>query len=181
MEENQKNLMFKNITIIILSILLCFAGIALVYQNKVKTEQITSIQEESEKQHRNIIDQNKQIVALNLEVYNNKNQIDFMNEYVAICPSDGSGLYHKYGCKKLDLSSFMIYNTEQAPNEGYSPCRDCYNNTTSESNTDTEIVYITNNGNKYHREWCSYLKTKKAIEKSKAIKKGYEACSLCNP
>lgn len=108
-------------------------------------------------------------------------QISFMNNHVAICPLDGSGLYHKYNCEYLDTSSFMIYNTEQAPNEGYSPCSHCYENMNTSSNTDTEIVYITNTGAKYHREWCSYLKSKKAIEKSKAVEEGYEPCDRCNP
>ena len=57
------------------------------------------------------------------------------------------------------------------------------NNTTTENNkTPTElIVYITNSGSKYHRSSCSYLSSKISINKSDAIKKGYTACSRCNP
>jgi uncharacterized protein YcfL len=49
------------------------------------------------------------------------------------------------------------------------------------TNTD-ETVYITNSGNKYHKEGCKSLqKSKKAIKKSEAIKEGYEPCHICKP
>lgn len=45
-----------------------------------------------------------------------------------------------------------------------------------------ETVYITNSGNKYHKEGCKSLKkSKKAIKKSEAIKEGYEPCHICKP
>lgn len=44
------------------------------------------------------------------------------------------------------------------------------------------IVYITNTGKCYHKSTCSTLrKSKTAIKKSEAIKKGYRACSKCKP
>lgn len=42
-------------------------------------------------------------------------------------------------------------------------------------------VYITKTGSKYHRDGCSYLKSKIAIDKNSAISSGYSACSRCNP
>lgn len=45
-----------------------------------------------------------------------------------------------------------------------------------------ETVYITNTGEKYHREGCRHLaKSKIAIKKSDAIAKGYGACKVCRP
>jgi hypothetical protein len=45
-----------------------------------------------------------------------------------------------------------------------------------------ETVYITNTGEKYHREGCRHLaKSKIAIKKSDAIARGYEACKVCRP
>ena len=128
-----------------------------------------------------IVDKNKRVSELNNELAEYKNQIEFMNDHVAICPLDGSGLYHKYDCEHLDISHFMIYNTEQAPNEGYSPCPYCFGELSNTSDTKTEIVYITNTGSKYHRAGCSYLKSKKAITKEQAISQGYSPCSRCNP
>ena len=62
------------------------------------------------------------------------------------------------------------------------------NNTTSVNNNDTslineisETVYITRTGSKYHRDYCSYLKSKIPISKSDAIKRGYTPCSRCHP
>lgn len=43
------------------------------------------------------------------------------------------------------------------------------------------IVYVTDNGTKYHRDGCSYLESKYAIEKRTAEKQGYEPCSRCAP
>jgi len=43
-------------------------------------------------------------------------------------------------------------------------------------------VYITNTGEKYHRDGCRYLaRSKIPIKKSDAIKQGYTPCSVCNP
>ena len=109
-----------------------------------------------------------------------KNQIEFMDKYVAICPADGTGLYHKYNCEKLDTSHFYIFNINNAPNEGFSPCKYCQDLDNTQDNT-TEIVYVTNTGEKYHRSWCSYLRSKNPITKDKAISQGYSACSRCMP
>jgi len=43
-------------------------------------------------------------------------------------------------------------------------------------------VYVTETGKKYHREDCRYLdKSKIAMTKEDAIKKGYEPCDVCKP
>lgn len=45
-----------------------------------------------------------------------------------------------------------------------------------------DTVYITNTGTKYHKSTCRHLaKSKIAIKKTEAIKKGYTACSVCKP
>lgn len=44
----------------------------------------------------------------------------------------------------------------------------------------SETVYITKSGEKYHRDGCGSLsKSKIAISKSKAISQGYTPCSRC--
>ena len=46
----------------------------------------------------------------------------------------------------------------------------------------TEVVYITNTGEKYHKGSCRYLSNSKIeIDLDEAIDKGYEACKVCKP
>lgn len=136
-----------------------------------------------------VVDKNKKISEYQSKLAKYENQIEFMDKYVAICPLDGSGLYHKYNCEHLDKSSFVIFNIAQVANEGYSPCNYCKDASTvnssweqyKENRENSEIVYVTNTGSKYHRSNCSYLKSKNSITKEKAIQQGYSACSRCNP
>ena len=53
-----------------------------------------------------------------------KKGYNFFYKYARIIPDDGSGQYHRYGCEKLDTSSFWIYNREIAVNKA-TPCQDC--------------------------------------------------------
>lgn len=112
-----------------------------------------------------------------------KSKSDFMDDYVAICPVDGKGLYHLYNCNKYDSNkSFYIYNIGQAEQQGFNPCPDCEKNVVDNSEDASDVVYITNTGTKYHRNWCSYLSSsKKAITINDAINKGYSPCSRCSP
>lgn len=46
----------------------------------------------------------------------------------------------------------------------------------------SDIVYITKTGSKYHRAGCRYLsKSAIPIERKEAIAKGYTPCSVCKP
>ena len=57
------------------------------------------------------------------------------------------------------------------PDEDEAP-RQTYNATT---------VYITRTGKKYHRSWCSYLKSKAEVTLDEAKGRGLEPCSRCDP
>ena len=49
-------------------------------------------------------------------------------------------------------------------------------------NVQSQTVYITKSGEKYHKASCRYLKySKKEIKLKDAITKGYEACKVCKP
>ena len=181
-QDKQKENNIYNIIISVLAIIavvgLCYLGY-LMYDNYQNT--IIDYEKQIDNLHSTINQKTQSINNYKTKVDSMNKQIQFMNDHVAICPLDGSGLYHRYGCEHLDTSSFMIYNTEQAPNEEYSPCPYCFTETTNTSNDITEIVYITNTGSKYHREGCSYLKSKKSITTEKAQEQGYIACERCNP
>lgn len=65
---------------------------------------------------------------------------------------------------------------------------DTYNDYTASSytydeptqQTNSETVYITDTGSKYHRSWCQYLwGSQIAIDLDDAIAAGYTACSKC--
>lgn len=43
------------------------------------------------------------------------------------------------------------------------------------------IVYVTDTGTKYHREGCTYLKSKNKMTIQEAERKGYKPCSRCDP
>ena len=43
------------------------------------------------------------------------------------------------------------------------------------------IVYVTNSGEKYHRENCSYLKSSRSMTIAQAETSGYTPCSRCSP
>lgn len=50
------------------------------------------------------------------------------------------------------------------------------------SKNNSQTVYITETGKKYHRAGCRYLsRSEIAIKESSAISEGYTACSVCNP
>lgn len=47
---------------------------------------------------------------------------------------------------------------------------------------DDPIVYVKENGKKYHKKNCKIVKEGKiGIKLSEAIKKGYEPCAVCKP
>ena len=108
-------------------------------------------------------------------------QINFMNKYIAICPSDGKSTFHQYTCEHYDSSvSFSAFVIPEAKRQGFKPCKYCEKDNKTKASKNNS-VYITDSGSKYHREWCSYLKSKNIIDKDEAIEQGYEPCSRCNP
>lgn len=61
---------------------------------------------------------------ISLEGYRDKMpELNFFRDH-AVIVNPGSSEFHHYGCKKLNLHSFLIFNTENA--RGYVPCEDCY-------------------------------------------------------
>lgn len=179
------NIVFS--TLVIIAIIgACFLGY-LMYEEYQDT--ISNYEEQIDKLHSTISNKNQEVSKYIKKIDAMNSQISFMDSNVAICPNDGTGLYHKYNCEHLDLSSYFVYNTEQALSKGYKACQYCSNSSNTytsyerfkEKVEQDEIVYITNTGSNYHREGCSYLKSKNAITKKKAQNQGYTACSRCRP
>jgi hypothetical protein len=54
--------------------------------------------------------------------------------------------------------------------------------TTAQSDQQTQTVYVTRTGKKYHRDGCRYLASSKIpISLRDAKAKGYTACKVCHP
>jgi hypothetical protein len=55
--------------------------------------------------------------------------------------------------------------------------------TTNQVSTSKEqTVFVTRTGKKYHRDGCQYLRqSKRKIELSSAINKGFTPCKVCRP
>lgn len=167
--------MKKNIFISILIIVIC----VLSYKLYILNDEYLTLDSIYQTTQTRLIVSNKKISDLNDKIFNYEKQIKFMDDHVAICTTDGPRLYHKYSCDKLDTSSFLIFNIEQAPNEGFQKCHLCADLDNTKDST-SRIVYVTDTGNKYHQSGCSYI-SKNPITIEKAISQGYGACFRCNP
>lgn len=84
-----------------------------------------------------------------------------------------------------NTSNHYTYNSsgESSKNTYYSDTtRQNYTTYNNYEDEDSQTVYITDTGSKYHRSGCQYLRSSHhAISKSNAISRGYGACSRCRP
>lgn len=68
-----------------------------------------------------------EIEDLEDEKWDNWAKMFFFDSYAEIVGDDGTKVYHKYGCTKLDTSDgFWIFNTEAAKGRGYTKCSSCH-------------------------------------------------------
>ena len=74
----------------------------------------------------------KQIVRLNADIRSLDRDIasyeklaSFIDDYVVFIEDDGTNLYHKFSCYKFRGDSFWYDNTENAVQQGFSPCPIC--------------------------------------------------------
>jgi RNA polymerase subunit RPABC4/transcription elongation factor Spt4 len=88
---------------------------------------VDSLRTENSKFDSTIKSQNETITNQNGTIYDLKRTLSFYEQHAVVVPDDGTNLYHTYGCDYLDTSSFWIYNTEAAIDEGFKPCPHCQN------------------------------------------------------
>ena len=119
--------------IIILSILLAvslaIAGGELIYilvKGQQTLELIDGYKQTVSAKTTQITNLKKQVDDLEYDLRNLQYKTNFLDNNIAIVPDDGTRLYHKYGCEKLNLSYFWAYNTEAAIDKGYRPCPYCH-------------------------------------------------------
>ncbi len=91
---------------------------------------------------------------------------------------DGNYIYRELTVPTTAFQSTAAADTTEAQNQP----TDSEITSVNDDQHDLQFVYVTDNGKKYHRENCSYLKASaNKIHKSEAIDKGYEPCSRCKP
>lgn len=84
--------------------------------------------------------------------------------------------YHQGNCKYLAKSAIEI-TLKEAKEKGYTPCLVCLS---KKPETNSDKIYITKTGSKYHRGGCRYLsRSAIPISLTDARARGYGACSVC--
>ncbi len=105
-----------SITVIVLSLMFIGSAIVNIYQYD-EIDRLTWREEYLEGQVSDLSDANQE----------NQGEAFFFDYYAEIVGDDGTELYHKYGCKKLDTDDgFWIFNTEAAESQGYNECPYCH-------------------------------------------------------
>lgn len=83
--------------------------------------------------------------------------------------------------KKITVDKKASTVKENAPPTENNKEQEENNDNSSISDNQSEVVYRTNTGKKYHRSGCSYLKSKIETTVSEAQAMGLGPCSSCNP
>lgn len=55
----------------------------------------------------------------------NREKLEFFDEFIVIVEDDNTDLYHKYECYRFRGENFWVYNIDQADSLGYKPCPTC--------------------------------------------------------
>lgn len=101
-----------------------------------------------------------------------------------VLTSDGTNIY---GNKTALPNSYKptgsgVSSSKASSSSSYAPAQGTQGGgTTPLVSSDSQVVYRTKTGSKYHRDGCSYLKSKIQTTVAAAKAAGLEACSRCNP
>lgn len=187
----------KNIAIVILSFILfcclCSSDTTMTEKNHTLSKQL----EESNAQITTLQGQKKKLEEENHKLQENNTQTaelqasnqELQSEIVALeaqknqLEQEKANLQaqnQELNVKIQELQSISDSNNTRTKSASTAPTTTV--NSVPITDTNSEIVYITDTGKKYHKNGCSYLKkSKHEISKSSAQEQGYTACSRCNP
>lgn len=76
--------------------------------------------------------ENKTLKEKNENLQDANEKAQFLDKYIVIRSAD-TKVYHKYGCKYCDTSSFYIYDINEATANGYVPCDNCMSSSSKSS------------------------------------------------
>ncbi len=191
MKEKIKNIISKEnaktIIIIILSILL-LSSILLgnTKRNMELNNQVENLTSQIENFKKHINDLNAKLDKSKKDLTENENQINNLQTQKETLEKDkqklqeeNNNLETKNNELNQEVEQLKISKASKSTSTNYSLSSQ---KSVSTAYSNSYTVYITNTGNKYHRDGCSYLrKSQKSIDKNSAIAQGYTPCSRCNP
>jgi methylphosphotriester-DNA--protein-cysteine methyltransferase len=92
--------------------------------------------------------------------------------------------YHNENCPIIANKDKEKISLEDAKAKGLTPCSKCIGKElSSNKQTKEQMVLVTENGKKYHKDGCNLIKSRKttAISLEEATAKGLEPCRRCFP
>ena len=122
-DKNKKERSFK-IPLIVVSVLLVLSLGLNLYQLGAKSDMEESLTQNQELEQE-LEQEKEQNSELQQKLKQNRNKIDFFDEYIVCVEDDNTGWYHKYECFRFRGREFWVYNIDQAKSLGYKPCPDC--------------------------------------------------------
>lgn len=118
-----------SVTVIISSVLIIGLSILNIaqYQNNNQLQQdVKNLKSRLNYKEIEISDLEYEISELEYEKRKNRDKLNFYNRSVVIVGDDGTDVYHKYGCSRLDISNgCWIMNPEAADYSDYTRCSLC--------------------------------------------------------
>lgn len=192
-KENGKKKFFKdkkNIAIIILSVLLLISlgsSTGKTTENKISVETsanleptLTEKEEQIQENQKQIEDLQKENKALIEEKQNLENENNQLQEEKQNLQNEKSKLEEENKTLNTQIQNLKETSSTKSSTSNTVTSTQNTQNSTTKQNTNSNIVYVTKTGTKYHKSNCSYLKNSK-IEMSltDAKAQGYTPCSRC--
>ena len=89
--------------------------------------------------------------------------------------------YHQAGCSLVANKKTSPVSLDEAEAKGLTPCRKCANKEMVKESSDSDEVFITKSGSKYHTANCHSIKNrdKRSISLSDAQGKSLKPCRRC--
>jgi len=95
--------------------------------------------------------------------------------------------YHKQDCRFIKNRDTQTIDIEEAKAKGLEACGRCFGDpekvtkANTESDNEEKLVYVTQNGKKYHKPGCNLIKNKNTtgISVTEAEAKGLTPCGRC--
>ncbi len=91
--------------------------------------------------------------------------------------------FHTQDCPLIANKETQAINQEEAEAKGLTACLRCLGKAQISSTEESDVVYVTKSGNKYHKPDCNLIKNRKTSKVSieEATSKGLEPCGKCFP
>lgn len=116
-DKNKKKRSFK-IPLIIVSILLILSFAFNLYQLGLNNQSNQKLQQ-------SLTQKSEENLELQQELRQDREKIDFLDEYIVMIEDDNTNWYHKYECYRFRGKRYWAYNIEAAEAQGYEPCPEC--------------------------------------------------------